>query len=126
MYDRPRYVDPLKDSEAAIKMVANGLSTLEEECGNRGKEWLKIRDQRNREVAQADLDSVKRISAIAKALQAEKQANPEMENITVATILAIGGATTAPAAFLDAASQAVQSDDAEPAATTSKGSSDAA
>jgi uridine phosphorylase len=106
-------------------MVANGLSTLEEECSNRGKEWQKIRDQRNKEVAQGDIDTIKRIAAIAKQLASEKAANPEMESINIATVLAVGGAQTAPGAFLAAANQPTETGD-DTATEPSKEVSDAA
>jgi capsid protein len=47
--DLPEYVDPLKDGEAAIQNMNGNLSTLEEECSSRGKDWLKIVEQRKKE-----------------------------------------------------------------------------
>ncbi len=47
--DLPEYVDPLKDGEAAIQNMAGNLSTLEEECSSRGKDWVKILEQRKKE-----------------------------------------------------------------------------
>jgi lambda family phage portal protein len=47
--DLPEYVDPLKDGEAALQNVNGNLSTLEEECSSRGKDWQKIALQRAEE-----------------------------------------------------------------------------
>jgi lambda family phage portal protein len=47
--DLPEYVDPLKDGEAAIQNVNGNLSTLEDECSSRGKDWMKIAEQRAKE-----------------------------------------------------------------------------
>jgi len=49
MPDLPEYVDPLKDGEAAIQNIGGNLSTLEEECSSRGKDWQKIIEQRKKE-----------------------------------------------------------------------------
>ena len=117
MFDRPKYVDPEKDSKAADFQVKNGLSTIEEECAARGKDYRKIREQRQKEVTQADQDTVARMVAIATALRAAKAANPELESVNVATVLAVGGAATAPGAFLAAANQPTGDD--EPAAQPS-------
>lgn len=122
MFDRPKYVDPVKDSAAAAFMVDHDLSTLEEECSARGKDYRKIREQNIKERAQRDLDNVQRVAAINKAVAAAKAADPTLE-ITVQEVLAIGGAATAPGAFL-AASAAVTAANAEPAQPTSKGKSD--
>jgi len=47
--DLPEYVDPLKDGQAALQNVNGNLSTLEEECSSRGKDWQKIALQRAEE-----------------------------------------------------------------------------
>lgn len=47
--DLPEYVDPLKDGEAALQNVNGNLSTLEDECSSRGKDWQKIAEQRAKE-----------------------------------------------------------------------------
>lgn len=48
--DLPGYVDPLKDGQAAIQNIAGGLSTYEEECSKRGKDWQKVAEQRAKEL----------------------------------------------------------------------------
>jgi capsid protein len=44
--DLPEYVDPLKDGQAATQNWHGSLTTLEDECSARGKDWKKIVDQR--------------------------------------------------------------------------------
>jgi lambda family phage portal protein len=49
---RPRgweWVDPLKDADATVLKLGEGLSTFEIECGNRGLDWREVADQRARE-----------------------------------------------------------------------------
>lgn len=59
--DLPGYVDPLKDGEAAAQNIASNLSTLEEECSKRGRDYKKIAAQRAEEkkfLASLDLSDV--------------------------------------------------------------------
>lgn len=44
--DLPEYVDPLKDGEAAIQNINGNLSTLQEECAKRGRDWRKVLAQK--------------------------------------------------------------------------------
>jgi len=37
--DQPEYVEPVKDTQAAINKIANNLSTLENECSARNMNW---------------------------------------------------------------------------------------
>lgn len=97
MPDKAQYVDPVKDSAAAVYMIDNGLSTLEEECGNRGRELRKIRAQRAREQADSDAAAIARIANIQAELK--KQG---VSDVTWSDVAAIGGATSSPAAFLAA------------------------
>jgi capsid protein len=46
MADIPEYVDPLVDGEAAIQNMSGNLTTLQEECGKRGKDWRRVLAQR--------------------------------------------------------------------------------
>ncbi len=50
MPDVPEYVDPLKDGEAAVQNIQSNLSTLQDECGKRGKDWRKVLAQRAEEL----------------------------------------------------------------------------
>lgn len=43
------WVDPQKEAKAAEIRLQNGLSTLEDECAEQGKDWQDIMDQRSRE-----------------------------------------------------------------------------
>jgi lambda family phage portal protein len=44
--DQPQYVDPVKDVAAASNAVALNLSTYEEECASRGRDWKQVIAQR--------------------------------------------------------------------------------
>lgn len=98
--DMPEYLDPQKGSAASKFMIDSNLSTEEAELAARGKDWRKVRAQRIKETQARDVDAVARI----KALKAElvKQG---ITDVTWAQIAALSGATTAPAAFLDAMEQ---------------------
>ena len=52
--DGQPYVDPLKDAQAGAMAIAFGLSTFEEECGKRGKDWKQVMEQKKREEEFAD------------------------------------------------------------------------
>lgn len=43
------WIDPLKEVEANSKAMASGQKTLEEVCGERGKDWREVVEQRSRE-----------------------------------------------------------------------------
>ncbi len=47
--DLPEYVDPLKDGEAAIQNMDGNISTLQEECSKRGRDWRKVLAQKSTE-----------------------------------------------------------------------------
>jgi lambda family phage portal protein len=99
MFDKPQYVDPEKDSKAAIFMVNNSLSTLEEECSARGRDYRKIREQRAKEQADADADAVTRIKNVQKELKKQGV------DADWTTIVALGGASTDVGAFLKGTAQ---------------------
>jgi capsid protein len=107
--DLPEYVDPLKDGQAAIQNIAGGLSTLEDECSSRGRDYQKIIEQHKREAIESDLASVERISALQKAIDDAKATNPDLE-LSWSQIITVGAATSAPGAYLDGSSEFGQSD----------------
>ncbi|MEJ8403848.1 phage portal protein [Brevundimonas vesicularis] len=43
------YVDPTKEIDAAAARIEAGVSTLEDECADQGKDWEEVLDQRARE-----------------------------------------------------------------------------
>ncbi len=45
------WVDPVKEAEAAQIRIEAGLSTLEDECAEQGKDWRNVLDQQAREFA---------------------------------------------------------------------------
>jgi lambda family phage portal protein len=46
-------IDPIKDVDAAAARMANGFSTLAEECAALGKQWRTVLEQRAKEIAEA-------------------------------------------------------------------------
>ena len=53
------YVDPTKEIDAAAARIEAGVSTLEDECADQGKDWEEVLDQRARErdrLRELDLD----------------------------------------------------------------------
>ncbi len=102
--DLPEYVDPLKDGQAAIQNAANGLSTLDDECSSRGKDYRKIIEQRTVETIKADAAAVARIAALQKSIDDAKKVNPSLD-LNWSQIVTLGAATSAPGAFLDGSSE---------------------
>ncbi|ADL00691.1 phage portal protein [Brevundimonas subvibrioides] len=43
------YIDPVKEIDAAAARIEAGLSTLEDECADQGKDWEEVLDQQARE-----------------------------------------------------------------------------
>lgn len=39
------YADPLKEPQASVYKIQNGLSTREDECAEQGKDWREVQDQ---------------------------------------------------------------------------------
>lgn len=100
MPDRPKYVDPTKDGQAAVYLIDHGLSTKQEEAANRGRDYEKIRERLQIEQVEQDADTVNRIASLQKAINQAKKKDPTL-NVNWSQIMAIGGAATAPGAFLE-------------------------
>ncbi len=101
MPDSPPYVDPLKDGQAAIQNVGANLSTLESECAARGLDYRKVQEQRLKEEEERDIANVKRIAKINLEIAEAKTADPTLV-LDWAQLVTIGGASSAPGAYLDA------------------------
>lgn len=50
------YADPLKEPQASVYKIQNGLSTREDECAEQGKDWREVQDQLN--VEQRYIESI--------------------------------------------------------------------
>jgi lambda family phage portal protein len=116
--DGQPYVDPQKDAAAALAAIGGNLSTYEAEIGKRGGDAKQVFEQRRRERMDAAADEI----AIVEVIQAEiNEANARTPglNLQWAQVVTIGGASSAPGAYLTAAttSQTVQSSEGEPADT---------
>ena len=105
--DLPEYVDPLADGQAAIQNVGGGLSTMQDECSSRGKDYAEITKQRTREAIQADAAVVERLAALAATIAEAKKKTPELE-LDWSQVITLAGATSAPGAYLDAIASAKQ------------------
>jgi lambda family phage portal protein len=54
------WVDPVKEVQAAQMRMDTGISTLEDECADQGKDWQEVLQQRAREIAAMDKLGLKR------------------------------------------------------------------
>jgi lambda family phage portal protein len=106
--DLPEYVDPLDDGKAAIQNATAGLSSIEEECASRGKDYRKNIELNLISSIEADKATVARISALAKSIAEAKKSNPDLE-LEWSQVVTLGGATSAPGAYLDAIASAQMS-----------------
>lgn len=80
MPDLPDYVDPVKDVEGAVLAIENNLSTIEEQCAIRGKDYRKILEQReieNKKLEQSGLMMASDKQAAAKADAADDKKKQE-------------------------------------------------
>ncbi len=109
MPDLPEYVDPVKDGQAAIQNIGGGLTTLEEECSRRGKDYQQIIEQHLRETEEADAATVRRIASLNKAISAAKATDPDL-SLDWSQVVTLAGATSAPGAYLDAVASAQMSE----------------
>lgn len=105
--DEVPYVDPEKDAQAALIAINGGLSTYEYEIGKRGGDWTETQAQRLKERQQNAVDEIQVLVAIQKAVNEANEAAPGL-NLNWAQIATIGGATTAPGAYLAAATASQQ------------------
>ena len=68
------YVDPTKEIDAAAARIEAGISTLEDECADQGKDWEEVLDQRARELermrelglSEADLSASEPLQSVAE------------------------------------------------------------
>ena len=67
------YIDPVKEILAAAARIEAGVSTLEDECAEQGKDWEEVMHQQAREMAlRKELHLEPEDSAIAQAIQDTK------------------------------------------------------
>jgi lambda family phage portal protein len=119
--DAQPYVDPVKDGMAAKNAVDNNFSTNEYEIGKRGADYRQIREQRAAERLSEAIAEIERLKKIQAAVAKANEETPGL-NLNWAQIATIGGASSAPVAYLSAAtasqgSAAVQGDDGDSAHT---------
>jgi lambda family phage portal protein len=96
--DGQPYIDPGKDAAAIDAMIAGNQSTLEAEVAKRGGDYRQVLKQRSIEQKQIALDAIAQIQEIQKACDASG-----VPGLTWAHISTLGGAVSAPGAYLGAA-----------------------
>jgi hypothetical protein len=95
-WDELEIRDREKDATAVERELANGTTTLQ---GELGPDWQRTVEQTAREERAAHAAAVANILALHQACVAANAANPGLD-LRWSQIAAIGGATTAPGAFL--------------------------
>ena len=115
--DGQPYVDPSKDIAAATAAIAAGLSTEEAEITKRGGDPVQLAAQRQREKIAKAMAEIEALQEIQKKINEVNKATPGMD-LQWAQVATIGGASTAPGAYLAAATANQQATTSEPAAET--------
>lgn len=72
IFDGAGWLDPVREAQAAQLRMAIGISTLQDECGEQGKDWEEVIDQRAAEqsrMRELGLDMAKLQTSIAVAPQ---------------------------------------------------------
>lgn len=72
IFDGAGWLDPVREAQAAQLRMAIGISTLQDECGDQGKDWEEVLEQRAAEQARMralDLDMATIQSSVAIAPQ---------------------------------------------------------
>jgi hypothetical protein len=105
--DGQPYVDPLKDIAAAREAIASRLSTYEAEIGARGGDYRQVQQQSLAESVELAKSEISRLVEIQKAVNEANAAAPGL-NLNWAQIATIGGAASAPGAYLSAATGSQQ------------------
>lgn len=67
------WVDPVKEADAAVIRMRNGLSTLEDECAEQGRDWHDTQDQLAREMKHRVELGLPEFSASAPAAAPQQQ-----------------------------------------------------
>lgn len=95
--DGQPYVDPVKDAQAAMDAIGGNLSTYEHEVGKRGGDYRQVMEQRRKEQLELAMANIEQIKAMQAACDASG-----VPGLTWAHISTIGGAASAPGAYLAA------------------------
>lgn len=68
------YIDPTKEIDAAAARIEAGISTLEDECADQGKDWEEVLEQRARELAREAELGLSRTSPASSPDETEAEA----------------------------------------------------
>lgn len=75
------YIDPVKEIDAAAARIEAGLSTLEDECADQGKDWEEVLDQQARErQRRTDLDLPEPGTIVVSTTQTQGEANRDADD----------------------------------------------
>ena len=105
--DGQPYVDPGKDIAAATSAINGKLSNYESEISKRGGDYRQVWAQANKEQIEMAVAEIERIAEIQRKINDANNAIPGL-NLNWAQIATIGGAASAPGAYLQAAASSTQ------------------
>jgi lambda family phage portal protein len=105
--DGQPYVDPGKDIAAATSAINGKLSNYESEISKRGGDYRQVWAQANKEQVEMAVAEIDRITEIQRKINDANNAVPGL-NLNWAQIATIGGAASAPGAYLQAAASSSQ------------------
>ena len=105
--DGQPYVDPGKDIAAASSAINGRLSNYESEISKRGGDYRQVWAQANKEQIEMAVAEIERIAEIQRKINDANNSIPGL-NLNWAQIATIGGAASAPGAYLQAAASSTQ------------------
>ncbi len=71
------WVDPVKEAQAASIRMESGLSTLQDEAAEQGRDWLEILDEREREMAEISARGLTLVATTYDDVAAAQGENPD-------------------------------------------------
>lgn len=103
------HVDEVKTAVAQTMQINNKTQSTSGACAENGRDSDVVKAQLRREQASADKELVERVTEIQEWINLATAKNPKIK-LTWAQVMASSGAQTAPAAFIEAAAQAMVAD----------------
>lgn len=103
---RWQWIDPASDMAAAITGINNRIQSRGQVIMDQGRDPQEVEQELRQEEADADARAIKRVQDLQAACEAANKKNPGL-NLHWSQVVSIGGAMTAPGAFLQAVGQNV-------------------
>lgn len=97
------HVDPAKEANAEATRMSSHTLTLASACASHGDDWEEIERQIDREKRIQNTKAVEQLVALQEQIDKANENHPDLK-LHWSHVVAIGGATTAPGAFLQGAS----------------------